>query len=668
MVSAQATDPPARAQRLLAAGDLDGYRELFGLLEQIDDRNRRYQAGVSLVEQGLAASSEPAGLPALYATLAEGLVGMLEPEPREPRLLNYAGVVFYELWSLDAATALFEAAGRLDPRLGQLDRNLAALAARRQKLRFMRRRSPLRDLGERAIALAARARPVEGLRLSLCMIVRDEEQMLPRCLEAVRDAVDEIVVVDTGSRDRTVEIARSFGARVLRREWTGSFAEARNASFDAAGGDWLMYLDADEVLAREDAGLLRSLTGRVWREAFYVSETSHTGAAGDGTAVTHDALRIFRNRPEYRFEGRLHEQIAHSLPTHLPERFEATAVRVEHFGYLAAVREARGKTARNIELLRLQQAEEPPTAFLHYNLGSELAAAGDAPAALAELERAWTLLAPQADLTANEFAPALICRLVETLRACDRPADALARAREGLARFPGLTDLVLEQAIASAALGDREGAIELFERCLRMGDAPGRYAATVGCGSYLAMVQLAALRRDRGELAQAIELLERCLREHPRYLGSLLPYIAAQLASGMPPQAVSAELDRLMPAPTHPPARLLALLEDLLQRREFEAFEAMLGLWERTSLPVRERRELLAELYFRSGYAASAAEEWMTVCREAPDAQALLGLARVAMAKGMTHEAGELAAAALAHDPHDRAAARLLSELRRAAA
>jgi hypothetical protein len=79
-----------------------------------------------------------------------------------------------------------------------------------------------------------------------------------------------------------------------------------------------------------------ALTGRTWREAFYLVETHHTGDLEDGTAVTHDALRAFRNRPEYRFEGRIHEQIAQHLPGYLPERLERTAVRVEHFGYLGA--------------------------------------------------------------------------------------------------------------------------------------------------------------------------------------------------------------------------------------------------------------------------------------------------------------------------------------------
>src|SRR5207248_6819228 len=245
----------------------------------------------------------------------------------------------------------------LDPELEHVDRNIEEIGRRRRSNASFVPRMPknlemeLPAVGARAEKCASRARPAEGLKLSLCMIVKDEEEMLPRCLDAVADAVDEIVVVDTGSSDRTVEIAEGFGAKVIHREWTGDFAEARNASFDAATGDWILYLDADEVLVEEDAAKLRAVTGRVWREAHFLVETNFTGDAGDGTATTHSALRIFRNRPEYRFEGRIHEQIAHTLPAFNAERLEYTNVRIEHYGYLGAVRSSKEKSRRNIELL-----------------------------------------------------------------------------------------------------------------------------------------------------------------------------------------------------------------------------------------------------------------------------------------------------------------------------
>jgi tetratricopeptide (TPR) repeat protein len=101
------------------------------------------------------------------------------------------------------------------------------------------------------------------------------------------------------------------------------------------------------------------------------------------------------------------------------------------------------------------------------------------------------------------------------------------------------------------------------------------------------------------------------------------------------------------------------MLEALLRVRDFDAFEVLHGLLERSPLRERERRELLAEMYLRRGFVAAAAEEWMAVYRREPDAQALLGLAHVAVAAGMSREASEFAQAALACDPDNELAASL---------
>ncbi len=534
------------------------YRPARPINGAMDDPNRIYQATLERIEKGFAQAARTHGarLVDAYAAVAADAIEALERAPAEPKILNYAGVALYELWSLRAAKALFEAAARLDPALGEVKRNLAELARRQRSVGGARRAEraaalhpAVGALRERALAIAPRAQPAQGMRLSLCMIVRDEEEMLPRCLAAVADAVDEMVIVDTGSLDATIEIARSFGAKVIEREWTGSFGEARNVAFEAATGDWTLVLDADELLVAEDVELLRSLTGRTWREAFYVAETNYTGELDAGSAVTHNTLRMFRNRPQYRYRGRLHEQIADTLPAYLPERTEYTNVRIEHYGYLGAVRNSREKSRRNIELLRMQQAESPPTAFLHYNLGAEYAVAGHPEAALAELERAWELLEADPDGETLQFAPALANRLVRSLRACERFEDAIARAQVALERFPGFTDLVLEQASANASLHREERAIELYEQCIAMGDAPRRYTATVGCGSYLPRIALGELRLARGEVAQAVALLEYCVREHPRFIGSVLPYANALLVQGAAPEKVVREVERRLPDP-----------------------------------------------------------------------------------------------------------------------
>jgi tetratricopeptide (TPR) repeat protein len=802
-------DPSAAAAACLERQELDGYAALFAEAATIADVHARYTARTKLVEAALRAgqSAERARVPAIYLAAARATIALLEEEPREPVLLNYAGVLLYELWSLDAAAALFAAAHRLDPELANVQRNLDEVARRRKAgaaPAFPRALAvALGELGKRARRAADRARPAEGLRLSLCMIVKDEEEMLPRCLAAAAPAVDEIVIVDTGSSDRTIEIAREFGATVIERAWTGSVAEARNVSFDAATGDWLMFLDADEVLVEEDVERLRALRGKTWRETFYLTEISYTGELGDGTAATHTALRVFRARPEYRFSGSLHEQIAETLPLHLPERIEATDIRVEHFGYLGAVRDAKEKSRRNVELLLKQRGEGQSNPFLHFNLGSEYGAIGDARSALAELERAWELIEHDPQGRTWGFMPALASRLVRALRICGRHEDCIARGAAALARYPGFTDVVFEQAAATLALGDADGALRLYRECVEMGDAPSRYTATVGMGTFLPTIAIAEIHHARGETAEAVALLDACLGEYPGFFGLVLPFAAALLADGVDPDEVVARVEarvaRLTPTvrfmlgtalyeagrteaaeaqyrllledqpgsgyarvalaeallsqrrwaeaaaeaivldDDDPPAAaarrselfarlvdsdaeaaraalaraeaagmpggelalfaawcdvtsrggdglrspegetpipgpaalpldavpaLATTLEALLRVQEVDAFGALVGLLDRCPIPPRERRELLAGMYLRRGFLASAAEEWLDVCQSDPrDVRGLVGLAQVAAAQGMTEDAIEFAREARALDAGDRRATRLLATL-----
>jgi tetratricopeptide (TPR) repeat protein len=526
---------------------MKGYCALFAQAAEVEDPHRRYQARRMLVEQGLGAAARTPSkdVPRLFLTVARSAVGLLEAEPREPVLLNYLGVALYELGALDAAEALFRACRRLDDTVPHVESNLREIARRRRAGPGAIPNLPapvraaLTPVATRAKACAKKARPAEGLTLSLCMIVKDEEEMLPRCLAAVKPAVDEMIVVDTGSTDRTVEIAESFGARVLHHEWTGSFSDARNVSLKAATGDWIIYLDADEVLVEEDAERLRALTGRVWREAFSLVETNYTGDIEDGTALTHNALRVFRNRPHYLFKGRLHEQMAYALPGYLPERIEYTQLRIEHYGYLGVVRDSKDKSRRNLELLEQQMADGVESAFQSFNLGSEYLALGEFQTAVDHFEAAWRMLETDPGRTTYPYVPTLANRAVTALRELGALDAADSRANEGLALFPGFTDLVFQQGWIARSRGDDDGARALFGRCLEMGDAPSRYSSVVGCGSYLALIALSQI----SSAAEAERLLVRCVEEHPGFLGAVHPLAGAMLANGRPAEDVVAAVE-----------------------------------------------------------------------------------------------------------------------------
>ncbi len=688
---------------------------------------------------------------------------------------------------------MFKAAQLLDPALPHLKRNLDELGRRRREASQSGRslkpvHATVPALAARARSIARQARPATDLKLSLCMIVKDEEEMLPRCLAAVAPAVDEIVIVDTGSKDRTIEIAREYSAVVIEKEWTGSFSDARNVSFEAATGDWIIYLDADEVLVPEDVDRLRELTGRTWREAFYLVETSFTGELGDGDAITNNALRVFRNRPSYRFEGRLHEQIAHNLPTYAAGRLEQTSVRIEHYGYLGAVRDAKAKSQRNLDLLKAQQAESPSDAFMYFNLGTEYSVVGDHAAALIELERAWSLIESQGQED-RDYVPVLLQRLVTALCNCGRAQDAITRADKALQQFPSFTDMVYSQALAALALGREDDAISYWQRCIEMGDAPAHLGAAVGGGTYRPRVALADVYMRRGQLDAARELLDWCITEHPNVVRVIGPYASVLLRSGTPAETVSSDIEARVPELTADARFVLAtiffghgamaaaetqyravlnarpassqvrvqlaetllnqrsyteaaqaaapiadddpfaglacrielwsltasgdldeattaatraahagvpaaelevfagwaeaasdpqpeqlrslpvaatpllgvILETLLGAHEFDTFEKLAKLLERSALPEREQRELLGSMYLRHGFLQSAAREWMAVCQGRPDARALLGLARVAQGNGQLEDAAVFAGEALKHDASSAGAIEVLA-------
>lgn len=192
--------------------------------------------------------------------------------------------------------------------------------------------------------------------LSLCMIVKNEEDSLPRCLASARPVCDEIIVVDTGSSDGTISVAEEYGARIFRREWENDFSLARNASLEPATGTWILWLDADDIVpppAQQQIQRLKSEFATNMAFGFRI-KNSIDGKAGDAFSQ----IRMFPNRPEIRFENRVHEQVLPSIQR-LGIKTAFTDVVIHHTGYHTA--EARKqKQERNILLLRREIEEKSP--------------------------------------------------------------------------------------------------------------------------------------------------------------------------------------------------------------------------------------------------------------------------------------------------------------------
>jgi glycosyltransferase involved in cell wall biosynthesis len=171
-------------------------------------------------------------------------------------------------------------------------------------------------------------------RLSLCMIVRNEEQHLARCLKSVQGLADEIVLVDTGSTDGTVAIARQFGAQVVETTWENNFSTARNLGLARARGRWILVLDADEWLPPESCEAVRKLIHREPAEGFHLVTTSDDA---NGHRIRGEILRLFPNRADVRFDFPIHEEVNSSLArAGIPLR--KTTIEIVHTGYADAAK------------------------------------------------------------------------------------------------------------------------------------------------------------------------------------------------------------------------------------------------------------------------------------------------------------------------------------------
>ena len=348
------------------------------------------------------------------------------------------------------------------------------------------------------------------MRISLCMIVRDEAELLPGCLASVRGVVDEIVLVDTGSRDATPELARAAGARVESRVWSADFSAARNAALELASGDWVLVLDADERL-REPQTARKALEEFAARHAGEAGQVllHNLGPEGSRALLT----RFFPRASEWRYAGRIHERVlrAGAEPPRAP-----TGIVVEHLGYAPELVAARGKLARNAELLERELESAPGESYLWYQLGRTRALAGEHALALAAFEHALESCADDAPYGAH-----LLESAAYSLRALGRSQQALAWLLNATLD-PRRADSQFVLGLLALDCGDLVRAEALFRACLLLeGTLPEGGESSPGASSVAPAFNLGVMREVLGDPAGARAWYERALRSDPGHAPSL---------------------------------------------------------------------------------------------------------------------------------------------------
>jgi len=349
-------------------------------------------------------------------------------------------------------------------------------------------------------------------RISLCMIVRDEEAILGRCLDSVVGIVDEICVVDTGSTDGTVEVARDRGARVEHFEWCDDFAAARNASIAMAEGEWILVLDADEFLEDDDA--------RRKLDAFVAA---HPDAAGQVTIVDRQEEGELRSRvtrflpcahaPSY--QGCFHEQ------PHLGEHLAPTMpldLEIVHTGYRADEIAAKGKVARNLRFLEQLVEEDPTDAYLHYQLGRTYWVGEDPEAALESFTRALDHTEPDAPYLA------LLLELTgHAMRKLGRSLEALSLYQQVAGAFQDRADSCYLEALLALDVGHLELAEARFQRCLTLPGVDGHGGSSAeSARTWGPAYHLGVMRECLGMAEEAREYYELALSFRPEHPESKL--------------------------------------------------------------------------------------------------------------------------------------------------
>ena len=347
-------------------------------------------------------------------------------------------------------------------------------------------------------AMNGRPHPV-----ALVMIVRNESRCLARCLDSVRAHVDEMLVVDTGSTDDTIAIARDRGARVEQFAWADDFAAARNHALSLVESPWRLIMDGDEWL---EAGS-QELDSLAHQAPDFIGQSSVVSWIEDESGTLQQAPSwLPRVLPHgVRYAGRIHEQPQSSIGR------RRLGLRILHDGYLPGPMAA--KRGRNRVLLEQALRETPDDAYLQYQLGKDHEVAGEFGAA-----------APHY-LAADRSVPAeaawrhdLVLRLLFTLKKLGRFEQALALAVNERPHWKAspdfhflLGDLLLDATIAAPQRAAES--LPLIEQAwltaIEIGEQPQLSDSVAGRGSHLAAHNLGAFHQALGNHAAAAQWRER---------------------------------------------------------------------------------------------------------------------------------------------------------------
>jgi len=353
-------------------------------------------------------------------------------------------------------------------------------------------------------------RPSKRASVSLCMIVKNEEANLPRCLDSVRGLFDEVIVVDTGSEDATTQVARQRGAKVHDFPWVDDFSAARNESLNHASSEWVMWLDADDSLDAENRARLRKLIASLDDQHMGYVMKVRCLSGGDGGLTDVDHVKLFRNLPELRFEYRVHEQILPAI-RRLGGEVAWSDVVIHHHGYQEAAARRR-KLERDRRILGEELRQHPDDPFCLFNLGCIEQELGHHGQAIAALRRSIELSDPHDSQVRKAWA-----MVMQMERERGQPQAARAAYDEARAHYPTDPELLFQAGLLYRALGDHQQAERSLLGALQAPEEPYFSSMDPGLRGYKARHNLAVIYLETGRPDQAEEQWRAAIAEAPDF-------------------------------------------------------------------------------------------------------------------------------------------------------
>lgn len=346
--------------------------------------------------------------------------------------------------------------------------------------------------------------------LSLCMIVKNEENTLSRCLESVKDIVDEIILVDTGSTDSTVEIAESYGAKIFFYKWDNSFANARNYSLSKASKDWILIMDADDELVKEDKDKVALLINNEENKlnAYFGETLSYSGDLKNYNIYSNLNIRFIRNGKGYKFIGDIHEQITPGSEDEKKQVFLGLVdIRFYHYGYLNETIIKKNKRKRNMAIIEKMLKNDPNNAFMLYNMGVEYSAKGDYSEALKYLNKAYKNFTPTAG-----FGSKLILKMISCHETLNNLDECLKLIEVGQKYYPACTEYEFCKANIFYKKRKYLSAIESAKKCISMGESPVLLREISGISTYKSYYLLGIIAYNIGAYDDAYDYLNTTLK------------------------------------------------------------------------------------------------------------------------------------------------------------